>query len=76
MGLAIHEFDTPLLVHTPHGEGSAILFMDYGLNTNSVWVVRLSGGKVQHYFSPDIRVIGNPMEGAGWDVEIPKGWVK
>jgi hypothetical protein len=41
-----HEWKPPLLVHTPHGEGDALLTMDYGLNTNSVWVVRLHGGEV------------------------------
>jgi hypothetical protein len=50
--------------------------MDYGLSTNSVWIVRLHGGEPRHYFSPDIRIYGNPMEGRGWDVEIPEGWVK
>lgn len=72
----IHEFNTPLLVHTPHGEGEAILLMDYGLATNSVWIVRLNGGEPKHYFSPDIRIYGNPMEGRGFDVEIPENWVK
>lgn len=72
----IHEFRTPLSVHTPHGEGDAILLMDYGLNTNTVWVVRLMGGEVKHYYSPDIRIYGNPMDGNGWDLEIPEGWVK
>lgn len=39
-------------------------------------IVRLHGGEPKHYFSPDIRIYGNPMEGRGWDVEIPEGWVK
>lgn len=72
----IHEFRTPLLVHTPHGEGEAILFMDYGLATNSVWVVRLHGGEVKHYFSEDVRIYGNPMEGRGWDCNVPEDWMK
>ena len=70
----IHEFKVPVVVSTPHGEGEAILFLDYGLSTNSVWVVRLSGGHVKHYFSPDIRILGNPMEGNGWDMDVPKDW--
>jgi hypothetical protein len=70
----IYEFRVPLIVSTPHGEGDAILFLDYGLSTNSVWVVRLGGGHVKHYFSPDIRILGNPMEGNGWDMDVPSDW--
>jgi hypothetical protein len=72
----IHEFKTPLAVHTPHGEGEAIMMIDYGLNTNSVWVVRIKGGKVLNYYSDDIRLYGNPMNGNGWDIDIPKDWKK
>jgi hypothetical protein len=72
----IHEFKTPLPVHTPHGAGQAFLLIDYGLNVNSVWVVRLKGGKVLHYYSDDIRIYDNPMNGEGFDIEIPKNWKK
>ena len=72
----IHEFKTPLPVHTPHGVGEAIIFVDYGINVNSVWVVRLRGGKILHYYSDDIRVYDNPMNGEGWDVELPDNWKK
>jgi hypothetical protein len=72
----IHQFPTPIAVHTPHGEGNAILMIDYGLDTNSVWVVRLKGGKVLHYYSDDIRIYDNPMNGCGFDVEIPDNWIK
>lgn len=72
----IHEFNSKVAVHTPHGEGDAILLIDYGLDVNSVWVVRLRGGMVKHYYSVDIRIYGNPMEGNGWDIEIPEGWKK
>lgn len=65
----IHEFKTPIAVSTPHGEGEAILVIDYGININTVWVVRLSGGKILHYYSDDIRIYGNPMKGKGWDTE-------
>ena len=70
----IYEFKTPLAVHTPHGEGDAILLIDYGLNVNTVWVVRLSGGEVKHYYSEDIRLYGNPMDGKGFDVVLPTDW--
>jgi len=72
----IHEFPTPIPVHTPHGVGQAILFIDYGINVNSVWVVRLKGGKVLHYYSDDIRIYDNPMNGEGWDVDLPDDWKK
>lgn len=65
----IHEFKTAIAVKTPHGDGEAILFIDYGLTTNSVWVVRLRGGEVKHYYSDDILIYGNPMDGRGWDIK-------
>jgi hypothetical protein len=64
----IHQFPISIPVKTPHGDGEAILFIDYGLNVNSIWVVRLDGGKVLHYYSDDIRIYGNPIDGKGWDV--------
>lgn len=70
----IHEFKTPLPVHTPHGEGEAILIIDYGIDVNTIWLVRLRGGFIKHYNSDDIRVYGNPMHGAGFDIEIPINW--
>jgi hypothetical protein len=72
----IHEFKTPIPVHTPHGLGQAFLLIDYGLTVNSVWVVRLNGGKVLHYYSDDIRIYDNPMNGKGLDVDLPEGWKK
>jgi len=72
----IHQFPTSISVHTPHGEGQAILMIDYGLEINSVWVVRLKGGEVKHYYSDDIRVYDNPMNRDGWDVVIPDNWKK
>lgn len=70
----IHEFKTPIPVHTPHGEGNAILLIDYGIDVNTVWLVRLKGGVVKHYYSDDILVYGNPMNNKGWDIEIPSNW--
>lgn len=64
----IHEFRTPIPVKTPHGDGNAIFVIDYGLNVNTVWVVRLHGGKVKHYYSEDILIYGNPMEKRGLDI--------
>ena len=72
----IHQFPSPISVHTPHGEGLAILVIDYGLDVNTVWLVRLSGGKIKHYYSDDIRIYDNPMNGSHYDVDIPEGWKK
>jgi hypothetical protein len=59
-----------------HGEGEAIMIIDYGINVNTVWVVRFSGGAVKHFYSDDILVYGNPMDGNGWDIDIPDNWKK
>lgn len=67
--IMIHEFRTPIAVKTPHGDGDALLFIDYGLNVNSVWVVRLHGGEVKHYYSDQIQIYGNPMDERGWDIK-------
>ncbi len=56
-------------VNTPNGDGEAIIVIDYGINTNTVWIVRHDGGKILHYYSDDIRVYDNPMNGKGWNIE-------
>ena len=56
-------------VHTKLGDGEAMFIIDYGINVNTVWVVRFAGGVIKHLYSDDIRVWGNPMNGEGWDVE-------
>ena len=74
--MVVHEFKSPIPVHTPHGVGNALIMIDYGLDVNSVWLVRLKGGHVKHYYSDDIRIYDNPMNGQGFDVDIPKNWKK
>ena len=70
----IHHFPTPIPVHTPHGYGDAILLIDYGIDVNTVWLVRLEGGAVKHYLSDDVRIYGNPMDGKSYDINIPENW--
>lgn len=70
----IVRIDPVIHVATPHGYGQAIFLIDYGLDTNSVWVVRLRGGIVKHYFSEDIRIPDNQMNHNGHDLEIPNNW--
>ena len=52
-----------------HGDGEAILVIDYGPDVNTVWVVRFKGGIIKHFYSDDIRVYGNPMNGKEWDIK-------
>ena len=60
-------------VKTPEGDAEAIVIIDYGVNVNSVWLCRMKGGLVKHFYSDDIRIYGNPMGGKGWDIEdFPK----
>ena len=66
--------DPAIDVATPLGDGRAIFMIDYGIDVNTVWVVRLKGGIVKHFYSDDIRIYDNPMNGEGWDIEIPKDW--
>lgn len=57
------------------GDGEAMFIIDYGVNVNSVWVVRMDKGVIKHFYSDDIRVYGNPMNGKGWDCERLDGVV-
>jgi hypothetical protein len=62
-------------VKTPLGDGEAFFIIDYGVNVNTVWVCRMSGGEVKHFYSDDIHIYDNPMNGNGWDVvkKLPPG---
>lgn len=57
-----------------HGDGEAFALLDYGVQTNLVFVVRLKGGIVKHFYSDDIRIYENPMDGDSWNIEIPEDW--
>ena len=52
-----------------HGDGEALFLIDYGIDVNTVWVVRLEGGVIKHFYSDDIRLYDNPMNGKGWDIK-------
>jgi hypothetical protein len=65
----ILQLNPTMEVHTPLGDGEALFIIDYGVNVNTVWVVRFEKGVVKHFYSDDIRVWGNPMNGKGWDCE-------
>jgi len=72
--VTIVQLDPPWPVHTPHGEGSARFFVYRGTDSNPEFGVRCKGGIMRFYFMPDVRVYGNPMDGNGMDVDIPKEW--
>jgi len=56
----IHEFQSTIWVDTPHGEGIAILMIDYGIHQNTIWVVaNKNDGRVRHYDSNDIQLSTN-----------------
>ena len=57
-----------IAVSTPLGEAEAILIIDYW-NVNTVWVCRMPGGGIKHFYSDDVLIYGNPMDGKGFDLE-------
>lgn len=60
----ILQLNPQIEVITPLGNGWAFFIIDYGLNINSIWVVRLDKeGIVKHVESNDIRIAANPMLG-------------
>ena len=62
------QLNPTIAVKTPKGDAEALIIIDYGVNVNSVWLCRMRGGGVLHFYSDDIRVYDNPMNGNGWDV--------
>lgn len=60
----ITQLEPQIYVKTPLGFGWCYLIIDYGLNINTIWVVRLdASGWVKHFESNDIQIEGNPMLG-------------
>lgn len=68
----IHQLNPTIDVKTPLGDCEAMFIIDYGINTNSVWCCRMPGGEVKHFYSDDIRIYDNPMNGKGWDIADSK----
>lgn len=63
------QLNPTISVKTPKGDAEALIIVDYGINVNSVWLCRMKGGKVLHFYSDDILIYDNPMNGNGWDIE-------
>lgn len=62
--MSIIQLSPPIEVTTKKfGKGWAVLVLDYGLNLNTIWVVRLSDGCIKHFDSNDIYITENPMLG-------------
>lgn len=58
----ILQLNPPIEVMTPLGKGWCLFLIDYGININSIWVVRLDNkGAVKHVESNDIFVVANLM---------------
>ena len=68
------QLNPTISVKTPKGDAEAIIIIDYGVNVNSVWLCRMKSGKVLHFYSDDILMYDNPMNGKGWDIEKSKEW--
>ena len=68
----IHQLNPTIDVSTPLGDATAIMIIDYGLDVNSVFMCRMPGGEPKHFYSDQIRIYDNPMNGKGFDVD--KDW--
>ena len=55
-------------VKTPLGDCEVMFIIDYGINANTVWCGRMSGGEIKHFYSDQIKIYDNPMNEKGWDV--------
>ena len=67
--MCILQLNPTIDVKTPLGDCEAFFIIDYGINTNTVWVCRMEGGEIKHFYSDDIKIYGNPMAGKGWDIK-------
>jgi hypothetical protein len=60
----IHEFNKPIPVVTPEGDGYAIYVSDSGMLENDVWCVTLcKGGQLLHFNTRQLRVSQNATFG-------------
>lgn len=57
----ILQLSPQIQVHTPLGNGWTFFIMDYDLQINSIWIVRLDkDGSIKHFNSNQIFICGNP----------------
>lgn len=56
----IHEIKQLMYLDTPHGEGIGLFIIDYGPQSNTIWVIsNCFDGKIRHYDSNDIALTTN-----------------
>jgi len=55
----IHEFNNPIPVCTPLGDGMAVYVRDSGTFANDVWCVALEDGRIRHFRVDQIRMEPN-----------------
>lgn len=59
--MSILQLSPQIKVLTPLGKGWCFFLIDYDLQINSIWIVRLDEtGEVKHFNSNQIRIDGNP----------------
>ena len=58
------QFDKPIPLKTPMGDGMAIYVTDSGTFANDVWAVALHDGRVRHFRSDQITMEINGT----WDI--------
>lgn len=62
--MTIHEFNNPIPVVTPLGDGYAIYVKSNGILENDEWCVTLcEGGRVYHFLSDQIKIFHNETYG-------------
>lgn len=62
--IAVLQLNPQIKVLTPLGFGWAYFLIDYGQDTNPIFVVRLDvDGQVKSFESNSIKIEGNPMFG-------------
>ena len=55
----IHEFNNPIPVVTPLGEGYAIYVRDGGTFENDIWCVALEDSTIKHFRTDQIKIWKN-----------------
>lgn len=53
------QFDRPIPLKTPMGDGMAIYVTDSGTFANDVWAVALNDGRIRHFRSDQITMEKN-----------------
>lgn len=74
MNAVLLPLEPPWPMMTPHGEGTALVMLHLGTDHNCQFGVRIRGGHFKFYWQPDVRLIGNPMDGHGYDLDLPEEW--